>query len=217
VQDVAELDITEAAELFGELRAAAVPLGDRARLRKAALQFAGRADRIRQIELFVNSEDGLPQLLSSDKGSLTYAAEHSQTPTGRQLQSGAGGFSIEVAAIVFTGLLGMVGYVVQARSAQKASEAQASLERDAAEREKVEVKAGKLLERVQMQMAEWIRPLTLGVTTLGNFYPHMSKELALHNYLTLYNTKFFPQSSTPYVELLFAADMDAFKVRLVSA
>jgi hypothetical protein len=36
VGDVAELDTSEAAELFGELRAAAVPLGDRARLRKVA-------------------------------------------------------------------------------------------------------------------------------------------------------------------------------------
>jgi hypothetical protein len=30
--------------------------------------------------------------------------------------SGGGGFSIEVAAIAFTGLIGMVGYAVQARS-----------------------------------------------------------------------------------------------------
>ena len=36
VADVAELDTGEAAELFGELQAAAVPLGDRARLRKVA-------------------------------------------------------------------------------------------------------------------------------------------------------------------------------------
>ena len=36
VSDVAELDTAEAAELFGELRAAAVPLGDRARLRRVA-------------------------------------------------------------------------------------------------------------------------------------------------------------------------------------
>ena len=44
----------------------------------------------------------------------------------RQLQSG-GGVSIEVVAIAFTGLIGMVGYAMQARSVQKASAAQASL------------------------------------------------------------------------------------------
>jgi hypothetical protein len=79
----------------------------------------------------------------------------------RQLQSGGGGFSIEVAAIALTGLIGMIGYVVQARSAQKASEAHASLEREAAERDKAEAKAGKQLERVQLQMAEWVRPLLM--------------------------------------------------------
>jgi hypothetical protein len=36
VADVAELDAAEVAELFGELRAALVPLGDRSRLRKVA-------------------------------------------------------------------------------------------------------------------------------------------------------------------------------------
>ena len=75
----------------------------------------------------------------------------------RQLQSGGGGFSIEVTAIAFTGLIGMVGYAVQARSAQKASKAQASLEQEAAERDKAEAKAAKQLERVQLQMAEWVR------------------------------------------------------------
>ena len=44
----------------------------------------------------------------------------------RQLQSD-GGVSIEVVAIAVTGLIGMIGYAVQAWSAQKASGAQASL------------------------------------------------------------------------------------------
>jgi hypothetical protein len=46
---------------------------------------------------------------------------------------------------------------------QQASTAQASLGREAAEREKVEVKAGKQLERVQLQMAEWVRPFNADV------------------------------------------------------
>ena len=41
VGDVAELDTAEAAELFEELRAAAVLLGDRSRLRKAARGASG--------------------------------------------------------------------------------------------------------------------------------------------------------------------------------
>ena len=54
----------------------------------------------------------------------------------------------------------MVGYAVQARSAQKASEAQVTLDREAAEREKAEARAGKQLEVVQLQMAEWVQPLS---------------------------------------------------------
>jgi hypothetical protein len=52
-------------------------------------------------------------------------------------------------SVIFTGLLGIVGSVVQARS-QKASEAQASLEREAAVREEVAALVGKhpQLERV---------------------------------------------------------------------
>ena len=50
----------------------------------------------------------------------------------------------------------MIGYVVQARSAQKASEAQAGLEREAVEAEKARARAAKQLQRVQQQMEEFI-------------------------------------------------------------
>jgi hypothetical protein len=119
MEDVAELDMAEVAELFEELRAAAVPLGDRARLRKAA-RLSGAVDRTHP---FVKLEYSVPPAEPSGKargGSLATglqfcAEEHSEVRTDRQLQSGGGGFSIEVAAIAFTGLIGMVGYAVQAR------------------------------------------------------------------------------------------------------
>ena len=79
----------------------------------------------------------------------------------------SGGFSIEVAAIVFTGLIGMIGYVVQARSAQRATKAQTDLEREAAEREKAEAKAGKQLQRVHLQLAEFVVPVQ---ARLAHFY-----------------------------------------------
>jgi hypothetical protein len=84
-----------------------------------------------------------------------------------------------MAAIVATGLIGMVGYAVQARSAQKASQAQASLEREAAERERVEAKAGKQVERVQLQMAEWVRPLLMANTEIVWGWIGIAKELNL--------------------------------------
>jgi hypothetical protein len=78
-------------------------------------------------------------------------------------------------AIAVTGLIGMVGYLVQARSAQKASEARASLEQEAAERDKAEVKAGKQLERVQLQMAEWVMPITIDNQSLNYGWFNVAK------------------------------------------
>jgi hypothetical protein len=83
--------------------------------------------------------------------------------------------SIEVVAIAVTGLIGMIGYLVQARSAQKASNAQASLVLEAAEREKVEVKAGKQLEHVQLQTSEFVRPLVMDITLVYYGWAAMAK------------------------------------------
>ena len=94
VGDVAELDTAEAAELFGELRAAAVPLGDRARLRKASRGHQQRGEPGEQSAMMFQSGSLLPS--HKTIGDKTTNAHH------RQLQSG-GGVSIEVAAIAFTG------------------------------------------------------------------------------------------------------------------
>jgi hypothetical protein len=109
VGDISELDPSEAAELFEELRAAAVPLGDRSRLRKVAL---GAGD---------------PAVILPG-GVLSAELTKETRATGRRQLQASGGFSIEVAAIVVTGLMGMVGYLVQARSAQTAAEAQAGID-----------------------------------------------------------------------------------------
>jgi hypothetical protein len=164
VADVAELDAAEAAELFGELRAASVPLGDRSRLRKVAWGSVQGAFRAGGSAVISEPGDtsrvkaGVEPCTSMPEAELT-DREGGPSAQHRQLQSGGGGFSIEVAAIAFTGLIGMVGYGVQARSAQKASDARASLAQEAAERDKAEAKAAKQRERVQLQMAEWVRPL----------------------------------------------------------
>jgi hypothetical protein len=185
--DVASLNGVEAAELFDELRAAAIPLGDRSRLRKASegLEKEKARRHYHQTQVVPGAEDAAASLGEHDR---------------RQLQSG-GGFSIEVAAIVVTGLIGMIGYIVQARSAQKASQAQARLGRKAAEREKAETKAGKQLERVQLQMAEWVRPINIENNTIFTGWFAIAKELQLVGYLDLYSFEFFPQPGTPYIDL----------------
>jgi hypothetical protein len=93
---------------------------------------------------------------------------------------------------------------VQARSAQKASKAQASLELEAAEREKAEAKAGKQLERVQLQMAEWVRPLNVNSAFLCQGRMAIARECKLVGYLRLYSSEYVPQPATPYIDLFVA-------------
>jgi hypothetical protein len=137
-----------------------------------------------------------PAVLEEDR-----TVSHNMPGQHRRLQSGGGGVSIEVVAIAFTGLIGMVGYAVQARSAQKASQAQASVLREAAEREKVEAKAGKQLERVQLQMAEWVRPLSVETNFVYFGWITIARECKLLGYLSLYCFKYVLQPATPYIDL----------------
>ena len=125
VADVAELDLTEAAELFDELRAASVPLGDRSRLRKFArggVWGGGHGHSAVMFEPRAAPQETLCENASAGHDETTpglhvgrWGRERGQSAQHRQLQSG-GGFSIEVAAIAFTGLIGMVGYAVQVRT-----------------------------------------------------------------------------------------------------
>jgi hypothetical protein len=213
VADVAELNAAETAELFYEMRVASVPLGDRARLRKVArgLGLGGAwgdsAMVVQPGNAPTPAEDwigGKLRAVNQKTPGSSRMTDWASSPIDRhrRLQSGGGGFSIEVAAIAFTGLIGMVGYAVQARSAQKASNAQASLEREAAEREKAEAKAGKQLERVQLQMAEWVRPLTVESAILVHGWIAIARECKLLGYLRLYSVEYVPQPATPYIELL---------------
>jgi hypothetical protein len=100
----------------------------------------------------------------------------------------------------------MVGYAVQARSAQTASAAQASLGWEAAERDKAEAKAGKQLERVQLQMAEWVRPLATNNNFILVGWMVIARECKLLGYLKLYSIEYVPQPATPYIDLWVATN-----------
>jgi hypothetical protein len=205
VADVAELDMTEVAELFGELRATSVPLGDRSRLRKIAWVHSIACDREQrdgrgeQSAMLFQSSGSLPPSHETIKGGKT------TNPPHRQLQSSEG-VSIEVVAIAFNGLIGMVGYAVQARSAQKSSQAQASLGWEAAEWEATEAKVGKQLERVQLQMVEWVRPFNMENQFVGFGWITITRECKLLGYLGLYCFEYVPQPATPYIDLYESRD-----------
>ena len=62
-------------------------------------------------------------------------------------------------ALLLTALLAIAGYIVQNKNAADANKVQHEVVQESAEREKVEAKAEKQLERVQMQLAELINPV----------------------------------------------------------
>jgi hypothetical protein len=187
----------EAAELFDELRAAAIPLGDRSRLRKASegLEKEKARRHYHQTQVVPCAEDAAASLGEHDR---------------RQLQSG-GGFSIEVAAIVVTGLIGMIGYIVQARSAQKASQAQARLGRKAAEREKAEDRAGKQLERVQTQNTELVYPVGTMVQLFWSAFYRAALECGLEDYLTTYAVVFVSPPTQPHATVWNGGNPKSYK------
>jgi hypothetical protein len=78
-------------------------------------------------------------------------------------------------ALIFTSLLAIAGYMVQSKNAADADRAQHEIVQEAADREKAEAKAGKQLERVQLQMAEWVRPIIVENQSLGFGWIMMAK------------------------------------------
>ena len=203
VSDVAGLDSAEAAELFDGLRAEGVPLGDRSRLRKLP-----RASHLTGLSAPIAQSRSPLQLPLSGSSSFV---EESRQANRRQLQKNQGGISIEVAAIFATGLIGMAGYLVQARSVQKASDAQASTEREAAERDRVVAKAGKQLERVQLQMENCVQPLVAYQTIATAASVSMAFELGLEGYTKLHAFELIHLPATPYVTICNTANPATWK------
>jgi hypothetical protein len=159
MQDVRLLNGPKQLELAESLREEGVDLGSRSKLRRLSEEAVEPGDEPAPKETRSSREKNVARGHRRTPESGRSEREGGQSEQRRQLQSGGGGFSIEIAAIAFTGLIGMVVYAVQARSAQKASNARANLEQEAAEREKAEAKAGTQLERVQLPMAEWVSPI----------------------------------------------------------
>jgi hypothetical protein len=93
--DVRLLNAPERLELSELLRTVGVDLGSRSKLRRLS-DIGSQSGQ----QLYLGERVPLPSMGSKNH---------------RQLQEKTG-FSLEVAAIVFTSLIGMVGYVVQARS-----------------------------------------------------------------------------------------------------
>ena len=177
--DIAELNEAEAAELVEGLQAVMIPLGDRARLRK------------------IYEKAGSCHDFGAGNRWLQAGAIDATKGGG----GGGAGISIEVAAIAFTGLIGMVGYLVQARSAQNASEAQAGIEREAAERDKMEVKAAKQLERVQRQNEDFVYPVITLIFQFMCGFDRAAFNCGCEGFMTLQGHNWVSPRTQPHVSI----------------
>ena len=62
------------------------------------------------------------------------------------------------------------------------------------------------MERVQLQMAEWVRPLNMNNSFVVFGWIAICRECKLPGYLRLYSIEHVPQPATPYIDLLVVAN-----------
>ena len=90
---------------------------------------------------------------------------------------------------------------MQNKASIAANATQHQIVQESAERQRQEDKAGKQLERVQLQMAEFVRPLNAHVSAWHHAWIHASEELGFsHN--NLYSVEFVAQPATPRIQIL---------------
>ena len=77
-------------------------------------------------------------------------------------------------------MYGSYSFAVQARVSSTEHKKQADLDREHAERDKEQTRAGQLLARVQLQIAEIIDPATISVTAGSASWVYMSYAVGLH-------------------------------------
>ena len=138
--ELAQLDLTEHAELIDAMRGAGVSLGDRFRVRR-----------------WISQEQGETRPVEPNVATETFGQQ-----THRTLQSeGGGGLSGDSIALMVTVLLGVGSFIVQAvtekRAARAATATQKELDRALAARQSERNIAAMQLDRVRLQMADYVR------------------------------------------------------------
>jgi len=87
-------------------------------------------------------------------------------------------------ALLVTALLGIAGYVVQNKAAIAANATQHELIQEAAERQRAEEKAGKQLDRVQLQNSEFIYPMNSFMSAFTRAHDRAAFECGCESYTT---------------------------------
>jgi hypothetical protein len=114
-------------------------------------------------------------------------------------------------ALLVTALLGIAGYVVQNKASITANATQHELIQEAAERQRAEEKAGKQLDRVQLQNSEFIYPMNSFIVAFIKAYERATFECGCENYTTTYAFEWISPPTQPYATVLNAGKPETFK------
>jgi hypothetical protein len=114
-------------------------------------------------------------------------------------------------ALLVTALLGIAGYVVQNKASITANATQHDLIQEAAERQRAEDRAGKQLERVQMQNAELVYPVGTLVQVFGAAFHRAVLECGLEEHMATYAYEFVSPPTQPHVTVMNVGNPKIFK------
>jgi hypothetical protein len=104
-------------------------------------------------------------------------------------------------ALLLTAVLAIAGYIVQNKNATDANRAQHEVAQEAAVRERVEEKAGKQLERVQMQNAEFILPAAVAANRFLAAFSRTVLDCGLEAYIATYTMQWISPPTQPHVSV----------------
>jgi hypothetical protein len=114
-------------------------------------------------------------------------------------------------ALLVTALLGIAGYVVQNKASITANATQHELVQEAAERQRAEDRAGKQLERVQIQNAELVYPVGTLCNQFGRAFNRAALECGLEGNLATYAVEFVSPPTQPHATVWYAGNPKVFK------
>ena len=109
-------------------------------------------------------------------------------------------------ALLITALLGIAGYVVQNKASIAANATQHQLVREAAERQRAEDRAGKQLERVQIQNAELVYPVGTLANQFKMAFHRAALECGLEGHLAAYAVEFVSPPTQPHVTVEYGGN-----------
>jgi hypothetical protein len=124
----------------------------------------------------------------------------------RAQDSGGGGMSSDSIALMATAALGILSFAVQARVSSNATKKQADLDREHAERDKEQLRAGKLLERVQLQLAEFVDPATISLTIAVVSWDYICIATGLDGCIAQWQLELIAPPATPHAKMIHTAN-----------